>query len=607
MLAEQNRLDLTLRQIYDAAVGELSEVVDTSNMYIALYDDQSKMIQFPLAYENGVLIPDSERAVERPYAPRQLGVRSGLTEWIIQSRMPLLIEKDFERWLKKHPDVVTFPMGTRCWLGAPMELRGRVVGVIGFQNFQREGVFDNNHLNLLVTIARQIAIAIDNMRLLESMSAVQVERQRRLELLALISQRMAEAAVDPDSVLELVVRAAKEVTTSDLTSLFEYDERTGAFLSGVRLNRDDEIQHLTKQELLDTEGMVAEVAANQMETFEEDASSKFAQEHGIRAYAALPLTVSAMEGVLTTVGVLVVNFRDPHSFSDDAKEILHHLATQAAIAIAYAAARSSAFANEQLAALGQAAATLQHRLGNTINITLPAVMRLRYRIGNDPEIGEILDAIERNTLFANEVIRRMQMPLRPEPFKLTSVNGLLREAILNVTSETDRYSNVRLVHNLQNEPLQSFDDVIQLPQIRVQANLQDNLPETHMGVARMSEVFRVLVENAVKAIYPNSGEVVVTSSLSSSGHRRVIEVMVTDNGKGIEDAVRTKLFQQPVPRKEFGQGAGLGLWLSRIIVRSHQGDIDIRWTTPGKGSCFYVRLPILIRPPVQVSESGGLT
>jgi GAF domain-containing protein len=607
MSITQSWLDSSLEQIYKAAVEELSGVMDARNLYVALYDDRSRMIHFPLAYENGKLIPESEKAVGRPYSPRRLGDREGLTEWVIQHKEPLIVERDFEEWAERQAAQI-FLMGTKCWLGAPIEFRGEVIGVIALQNFEEEGKFDEGHRKLLETIASQVAIAITNVRLFERVTTAQFARQRRLDLLALISQRMAEAAVDPHSVLELVVKAAQEVTDSDLTSLYEYDERTCTFRSGVRLNRHDMVvQHLAVYELPDADGVVDQVAGNQQEVFEENAASRFAQQHEIRAYAGLPLTVSAMEGVPTTVGVLFVNFQNPHYFSEDEKEILHHLATQAAIAISYAEARSSAFANEQLAALGQAAATLQHRLGNTINITLPAVMRLRYRIGNDPEVEEILKAIERNTLFANEVIRRMQMPLRPEPFKLSSVNSLLREAILKVTSETDRYPNVRLVSNLQDESPVGLDDLIQLPQIRVQANLEVGLPETYIGVARMSEVFRVLVENAIKAIYPNSGEVVVASSLWSGGQRRVVEIVVTDNGKGIEDSVRTRLFQQPVPRKEFGQGAGLGLWLSRIIVRSHRGDIDIRWTDPGKGSCFYVRLPILTRPPVQVSESGGLS
>ena len=71
-----------------------------------------------------------------------------------------------------------------------------------------------------------------------------------------------------------------------------------------------------------------------------------------------------------------------------------------------------------------------------------------------------------------------------------------------------------------------------------------------------------------------------------------------DNGKGIDSKVRERLFKQPVPRKEIGEGAGLGLWLSNIIVRSHQGTISLDWTEPGRGSSFCVRLPVLSSPAV---------
>jgi signal transduction histidine kinase len=110
-------------------------------------------------------------------------------------------------------------------------------------------------------------------------------------------------------------------------------------------------------------------------------------------------------------------------------------------------------------------------------------------------------------------------------------------------------------------------------------------------------VLRVLVENGIKAIYPKSGVVRIVSKLESNHLRKYINITVSDTGKGIEDKTKTKLFKQPIPRKAFGEGAGLGLWLSKIIVRSHQGTIELFHTEPEKGSTFQVRLPVLNRVP----------
>jgi signal transduction histidine kinase len=246
-----------------------------------------------------------------------------------------------------------------------------------------------------------------------------------------------------------------------------------------------------------------------------------------------------------------------------------------------------------LAALGTAAATLQHRLGNTINVILPAVLRLRFRVGHDPDNLEILDTIERNALFATDVIRRMQTPLRKEPPVWTNVNLLLWDAIQMCIQDTDRFPDIQITTNLPG----LTRDVSGLPirsqqQITITANLDESTPETYVSSGQLTEVFRVLVENAVKAIYPKSGSVMVVSKFADDRIHPCVEIKVKDTGKGIDEKTQSRLFTEPVPRKEFGQGAGLGLWLSKYIVRSHQGSIELQSTELNKGSSFLVRLPI---------------
>ncbi|NJN97774.1 MAG: ATP-binding protein, partial [Anaerolineales bacterium] len=224
----------------------------------------------------------------------------------------------------------------------------------------------------------------------------------------------------------------------------------------------------------------------------------------------------------------------------------------------------------------------------------------RHRVGEDATCLSILDTIERNALFAGEVIRRMQNPLRQEPFVRTNFNSLLREAVQKCIQE-NRYPHVSV---LIDPPLSNSNDHDQ-PQLIVITQLDEQLPETYASVGQMTEVFRVLVENAIKAIQPNAGFITINSQLTGNALGRFAEITVVDTGKGIEEKTQQRLFKQPVPRKEFGEGAGLGLWLSQIIVRSHQGMIRLDASEPGKGSTFRLRLPILAQPPFSHSVSRG--
>ncbi len=603
-MTKSQEMQVTLRRIYNEAAAVMSGLMDTRNMYIALYDKDTMMVEFPLAYQDAELVLDEEKVWGKPWGPRRFGERSGLTEWIIRHKGSLLIEKDFEGWAGAH-DVKVFNMETKCWLGAPMLLRDEVIGVIGLQNFEREGIFDRNHQDLLLTIASQAAVAIKNAQLFEATREVARQREERLLRLQQISQRMVEASQNPDGVLELIARATNDIINSALTSVYLYNQATSTFTSGVSVWQEGGVERIENSALPNPEDFAGQIAEGQGSDFIENTAdrpeiSSFAQRFEMQAFAALPLTIAGAQGLPTTVGVLFVNFKEPHVFSEDEREILRHLANQAAVAVAFTSAQAAAFAQEQLAALGTATGTLQHRLGNTVNVILPAVLRLRHRVGEDATSLSILDTVERNALFAGEVIRRMQNPLRQEPFVRTNFNSLLREAVQKCIQE-NRYPHVSVLV----DPLPSNSNDHDQPQLIVITQLDEQLPETYASVGQITEVFRVLVENAIKAIQPNAGFITINSQLTGNALGRFAEITVIDTGKGIEEKTQQRLFKQPVPRKEFGEGAGLGLWLSQIIVRSHQGMIRLDASEPGKGSTFRLRLPILAQPPFSHSVSRG--
>ncbi|HET9825356.1 MAG TPA: ATP-binding protein, partial [Chitinophagaceae bacterium] len=74
------------------------------------------------------------------------------------------------------------------------------------------------------------------------------------------------------------------------------------------------------------------------------------------------------------------------------------------------------------------------------------------------------------------------------------------------------------------------------------------------------------------------------------GGLAVVEVKVTDNGNGIPQKVRDKIFQPFFTTKPTGVGTGLGLSLSYDIVKAHGGELKVE-TKEGEGTTFFVQLP----------------
>jgi GAF domain-containing protein len=163
----------------------MSGLVDTRDMYIALYNEETEVIEFPLAYEKGRRVLEEEKVKFGPFQSRHFGDRKGLTEWVIRHKEALLIEKDFDVWVEEQEDIEAFAIGTKCWLGAPMLFRDRAIGVIGLQNFEREGIFDKPHKDLLATLAGQAAIAIENAR---QYDLINNQLQRRIKELEAVSK-----------------------------------------------------------------------------------------------------------------------------------------------------------------------------------------------------------------------------------------------------------------------------------------------------------------------------------------------------------------------------------------------------------------------------------
>jgi signal transduction histidine kinase len=69
-----------------------------------------------------------------------------------------------------------------------------------------------------------------------------------------------------------------------------------------------------------------------------------------------------------------------------------------------------------------------------------------------------------------------------------------------------------------------------------------------------------------------------------------IEITVSDNGNGIPDELKSKIFQPFFTTKPSGQGTGLGLSISYDIINAHNGDLKIE-TKKGEYTSFTIQLP----------------
>jgi diguanylate cyclase (GGDEF)-like protein len=169
-LATVNRIGLVVTSGLDmdhvlkAVHEQVQQVVPLDCFYIALYEDATGIIDWPLFYDMG------------EYTTGQLNIHTdpGMTGYIIQTAQTLYVPDLLDPNSKPPATVIrTGGNPTRSYVGVPMIIRNHVIGVISMQSYQARA-YTQDQIRLLETISTQAAIAIENARLYSQMQQLAI-------------------------------------------------------------------------------------------------------------------------------------------------------------------------------------------------------------------------------------------------------------------------------------------------------------------------------------------------------------------------------------------------------------------------------------------------
>ena len=158
---------------------ELGQIFGTSHFYIAFQEGDE--IRFELEVRDSVVQPKRSREM-----------RNAFTEYVIRTGEALLIRSELEKTRKKLGISHVPGRPAKCLIAAPIFLANRPSGVMVAMNPEREFVFEQRDLDVLVTAAGQVSVAVENARLF----ADELRRSRQLAFLNNVS-RMAISSDDP--------------------------------------------------------------------------------------------------------------------------------------------------------------------------------------------------------------------------------------------------------------------------------------------------------------------------------------------------------------------------------------------------------------------------
>lgn len=203
---------LTEADILEQVYAYASQLFETDTFFVALYKAETDEVTFPLSVSEG------ERL-----APLTQPLGNGLTDYVLQTRKPLLLAHHVLEQLKEMGLEGQYFGGDRtpqCWLGVPMLIGNNIVGAISVQSMTTPYLYNEYHRDLLVTIASQLAITLQNTNLFEQTENALAESNEQARRLAVLNQMSAHLAqlTDLDEVYNQATIYIHDIFNADRVS-----------------------------------------------------------------------------------------------------------------------------------------------------------------------------------------------------------------------------------------------------------------------------------------------------------------------------------------------------------------------------------------------------
>ncbi|MEZ4279125.1 MAG: ATP-binding protein [Myxococcota bacterium] len=230
--------------------------------------------------------------------------------------------------------------------------------------------------------------------------------------------------------------------------------------------------------------------------------------------------------------------------------------------------RARARSAERLAAVGTLAAGIAHQINNPIGAILAAV---QFELSDEKSVSALpggvrgtLETIEREALRCGRIVRSVLLFARTDPGQVADhdLNAIV-EASWLATADHARRRGACVELALSPEPVEVRGNAVELEQVVVN-----------------------LIRNAVES---RSGGVTVEVRVGTSDGRAML--VVRDDGPGLGDEARKRLFEPFYTTKLREGGSGLGLSVAHGILRTHGGEIAVD-SEAGAGATFRVFLPL---------------
>ena len=506
------------------------------------------------------LVIEVERGLSKSSKGFELPRGVGVTGWVAMHGEPLLCPDVSveERYFKLDDKI-------RCEMAAPLSEGNRTVGALNVDALETNA-FSPEDLRLLVLMANEASRVLENMWMIQQLR----RKAEQLQTLVLVGQDMAGTR-SVEQVLESITREALLLLDCSMSAFFLYEaERDKLKLYSLQ----DKSGTLVHEETLSPSHSLLGTALRghrQVQTrdlfrTEEHHFTNLIREKNLHSMLVTPVVYEE-----EPIGLITLYVDISHRFNDDERLIAKALADLGAIAIQNARLYDRVFSSEEilrkserLTTLGTLAAEIAHEIRNPLMVVRLLFDSLQLSEEADDHQEKDLSIIREKLKHLDQIAGRiLDFGKSREAFRIQCpIGDIMSEAALLVRLKLEQ-SKVTLTMNELGSECLVFVDKGQIQQALLN-----------------------LILNALGAM-PEGGHLTLETSVDQD---KRIQILVKDTGTGIPDEFKNRIFDSFLTARS--GGTGLGLTISKRILRAHDGDLELVESS-SQGTVFRLSLPIV--------------
>lgn len=235
---------------------------------------------------------------------------------------------------------------------------------------------------------------------------------------------------------------------------------------------------------------------------------------------------------------------------------------------------------DRLAEVGRIASGIVHELNNPVAV----IAEIAGWIGAVATDAKGLNEADR------EEIKTSVKHIGEQTKRCRNITGQL----LNFVRESKLVTTSLDAHELLKETVNLLTPELKFTDVEIVYNFVQGPVYIDSDKQLLEQVFVNFISNAVYAVKQKGekrGRITLETYLDDTGDSPMVEINITDTGVGISKANQKKIYEYFFTTKPPGKGTGLGLPISRDIIKNLGGSLSFE-SEPGEGTTFTVRLPV---------------